>query len=178
MIKTKEQNSEVLYATDHIIKVDGQDIALLKQRAFSNPRKRIRLCTHRSVQDNLHEMLIVHCRNSYVCPHKHHGKTISYHIIEGLADLVIFNETGDVLEVIRMGDYRSGLKFYYRIFEPYYYVPVVNSDFLIFQETTLGPFQSSDTIYAPWAPPENNNQEAGKKFLDQLRKKIVNKLTA
>ena len=176
MIKTKRQNSEVLYASDQIIKVDEQDIVLLKQQASANQRKRIRLCTHRNVADNLHEMLIIHSKNSYVAPHKHPGKTISYHIIEGLADVVIFAENGDILDVIHMGEYRSGLKFYHRIFEPYYYMPVVHSDFLVFQETTQGPFHPSDTIYAPWAPSEEN-QDAGRKFLEQLKLKIDNKLS-
>ena len=53
-------NDEVYYTDEDIIKVSQADIALLKEKAMQNPRERVRLCSHRDVDDVVHEMLIVH----------------------------------------------------------------------------------------------------------------------
>lgn len=160
-------NEEVLFANEIIVKVDVQDIELLKEKAKHNQRKRIRLCTHKDVEDKLHEMLIVHTKETYVRPHKHLNKSESFHIIEGLVDVVIFDENGNVTEVIQMGDYASGRRFYYRISDAYYHTLLIRSDVLVFHETTNGPFRRSETVFAPWAPEEKDSL-AKEKFIKQL----------
>ena len=77
----------------------------------NHPRSRIRLCAHPDVNDTLHEMLIVHEKGTYVRPHKHLNKTESVHIIEGSVDVVIFDDDGNITDVIQMGDYKSGRNF-------------------------------------------------------------------
>src|SRR5687768_8037033 len=89
-------NDEVLIAATPIVTVSPADIEALKALALQNPRKRIRICTHKDTADPLHEMLIVHTRDTYVRPHKHLNKSESFHVIEGTVDVVIFNESGDV----------------------------------------------------------------------------------
>ena len=80
-MKYTKFNDEVLYSTENIVKVDALDINELKQKARLNHRKRIRLCAHKSVDENIHEMLIVHEKSCYVRPHKHINKVESFHII-------------------------------------------------------------------------------------------------
>jgi cupin fold WbuC family metalloprotein len=150
------ESAEVLYATERIVTVDARGIAELKRAAAGNPRRRIRLCAHAGVDDRLHEMLIVHTRDTYVRPHKHIGKSESFHVIEGEVDVVIFDDDGDVTEVIQMGTIASGRPFFYRIATPLFHTLLIRSAELVFHETTNGPFNRADTVFAPWAPDETS----------------------
>lgn len=174
MINVNEFNQEVLYAADSIVQLDRSDIADLIKRSERNPRFRIRICTHRSVEDNVHEMFIVHARGAYVPPHKHLAKSESFHVIEGLVNVILFDEVGELSEVIPMGDYQSGKKFYYRLSDPCYHTLLINSDYLVFHETTKGPFSRVDTVIAPWAP-DPDDSSAVEAFQDKLLAQ-VNKL--
>lgn len=172
MVETfRAMNSEVLYSEVPITTVDRSDIELFKQLSSCNLRKRIRLCAHASPEERLHEMLIVHERSAYVRPHKHPGKTESTHIIEGLVDVVIFDEDGRIERVIRMGDYASGGIFFYRMAKPVFHTLIIRSDILVFHETTSGPFDRSDTVFASWAP-EDKDEHSVSIFMAQLDDKV------
>jgi len=166
MIQVKQFNDEVLYAVDRIVQVDQLDITELIHRATDNTRKRVRICTHQDVADKLHEMLIVHTHDTYVRPHKHFGKSESFHVIEGAVDVVIFDDAGEIADVIVMGDYSSGKTFYYRIADPLYHTLLIRSEVIVFHETTNGPFERSDTLFAPWAPEDKSPLQ--KEFMDRL----------
>jgi cupin fold WbuC family metalloprotein len=153
-MRVTKVNDEVLTATAAIVQIGRVDIEMLKRQALTNPRRRIRLCAHPDTADRLHEMLIVHTRGAYVRPHKHLHKSESVHIIEGEVDVVFFDDAGAVAEVVRMGDYGSGRKFYYRVGGPLYHTLLISSEFLVFHEVTNGPFRREDTVFAPWGPEE------------------------
>jgi len=142
-------------------------IELLKQKASENQRKRIRLCSHKNTDDLVHEMIIVHTKGNYVEPHKHINKSESFHVIEGSADMYFFDEDGKVNKIISMGDRASGKIFYYRISDPIYHTLIVTSEVIVFQETTKGPFDRSETIWAPWAP-EEGDDKAVEAYVNQL----------
>ena len=167
----KQINEEVFIAEDPIVTVGYQDIEFLKEKSKYNRRKRIRLCAHRDVEDKVHEMFIVHTKETYVRPHKHLNKSESFHINEGSVDVVVFDDDGNIMEVIQMGDYSSGRKFYYRISAPYYHTLYITSEFLVFHETTKGPFRRDDTIFAPWSP-EEGDIAAVEKFMKQLAQAV------
>ena len=158
-MNTIKFNEEVLYNVDSILKIDSADIAELKMKARLNPRRRIRVCAHKDIKDSIHEMLIVHEKTCYVRPHMHVGKTESFHIIEGIVDIILFHENGKIHKIIPMGDYHSGRKFYYRLPPSNYHTLIIQSDVLVFHETTNGPFRSGDTVWAPWAPKETEKNE-------------------
>ncbi len=160
-------NEEVLYPAETIVEVDRRDIEALVARAQSNARKRIRICAHPDAGDPLHEMLIVHTRETYVRPHKHLGKSESFHIIEGQADVVIFDDDGKLLRVISMGEAASGATFYYRLRQPCYHALLVRSAVLVFHEVTNGPFAREGTLFAPWAPGDGE-AEAVRGFVRRL----------
>jgi cupin fold WbuC family metalloprotein len=173
MIRFREHTAEVLYAEDPIVQVDRADIEFLVARARGNPRKRVRLCAHRSVSDRLHEMLIVHGRDCYVRPHKHTAKSESFHIIDGVVDVVLFDEAANIIEVVPMGDYSTGRKFFYRLADPYYHTLLIRSDHVVFHEITNGPFDRADTMFAPWAPVETDAAAIGT-FLEELARSVDN----
>jgi cupin fold WbuC family metalloprotein len=108
----------------------------------------------------VHEMLIVHAKGCYVRPHKHLNKSESFHIVEGELDVVLLNEAAQIEEVIRMGDYRSGRPYYYRLNQPLYHTLLIRSPQVMFHEVTNGPFQRSDTLFLPGTPEIDNEAEA------------------
>lgn len=155
-MRTRAESAEVLYAGDGIVTIDAATVADLKRQAAGNPRRRIRLCAHPRVDDRLHEMVIVHASETYVRPHKHPGKSESFHVIEGDVDVVIFDDRGGVSRVIPMGSIDSGRPFFYRIAEPLFHTLLIRSPVLVFHEATNGPFRREDTVFAPWAPDESD----------------------
>lgn len=164
-------NEEVFFAKDKIVEISRRDMEFLKEKAAKNIRKRARICLHKNVQDELHEMLIAHMEDAYIRPHRHLGKSESLYVIEGSADAVMFDEKGGISEVIRLGDYDSGKKFYYRISTPAYHTLIIGSKYFIFHEVTGGPFNRADTVFAGWSP-EENDFGAAAKFTKKLAERI------
>ena len=170
--RARAESAEVRYAADAIVVVDAGDVAALKQAAAENARRRIRLCAHRGIDDGLHEMLIVHTNATYVRPHKHLGKSESFHVIEGTVDVVVFDDAGGVSRVIRMGAFGSGQPFYYRIAEPLFHTLLIRSEVLVFHETTSGPFRREDTVFATWAP-DDADSAAVRRYLAELDARLA-----
>ena len=154
MARLKKINDEVYIAEDSIVQIDSGEMTTLKEQAGRNSRHRVRVCAHKNAQDRLHEMLIVLTEKVYIRPHKHLNKTESFHVIDGTATVVFFNDDGGIEEVIRIGDSRSGKPFYFRNDDARYHTQIITSGCLAFHEITNGPFNPADTVFAPWAPDE------------------------
>jgi cupin fold WbuC family metalloprotein len=159
-------NDEVLYSSDTITRVTRADLELLKDRARKNPRRRVRLCAHPSVEDTLHEMIIVHSKGNYVRPHRHPQKSESFHIIEGNLVVTIFDDAGTVKQLLPMGSESGSGLLYYRLSEPAFHTVIPMDDVVVFHETTNGPFDREETIFAPWAPEEDSAE--GEAYLQRL----------
>ncbi|MFA6432184.1 MAG: WbuC family cupin fold metalloprotein [Candidatus Margulisiibacteriota bacterium] len=168
-------NEEVVYAESKIVLVDQVDLAELKQKSLGNKRGRIRLCAHQDVNDRIHEMIIVHAKEAYVRPHKHLNKCESLHVIEGIADMVIYDENGVISDAFRLGDDRSGHKFYCRMSEPIYHNLFIRSEHFVFHEVTSGPFDRRETVFAPWAPTEED-QPAREKYIERVKNEILRRI--
>lgn len=171
----KKINNEVYYSQDLIVKVSANDINFLKLKAAKNSRKRVRLCAHNDILDSLHEMLIIHARNNYVQPHQHLFKSESFHIIEGRLLVVIFDEKGQIVEVIEMGDISSNDIFYYRLSKNLFHTIIPLTEWVVFHETTKGPFLREETVFAPWAPEDEDDQLKKRDYLDNLLQRLSGK---
>jgi len=165
-------SKEAFYSRELITEIDETMLQLLLSEVEDTPRKRIRLCLHNDTSNPLHEMAIVLGRESYIRPHKHEGKTESFHIIKGRLSVVFFDDDGKVKKVLRMGPYNSGLTFFYRLATSCFHAVVPESEHVIFHETTNGPFDPKDTEYAEWSPPETAKCEA-RKYIDELLQKHI-----
>lgn len=160
-------NEEVFIASDSIVKLGWEQVIFLKQQAANNRRKRARICAHKTNDDPLHEMLIAISAGCYIHPHRHLGKSESFHIVEGELDLVVFNDDGMLLEVIQLGSPKSGRYFFHRLSDNAYHTLIVRSDFLILHEVTNGPFNLGGTVLADFAPSEDLEVEVSA-YIEQL----------
>jgi len=151
-LSLRAQNPEVYYSDEAIVTADDATIAELKRIAAGNPRLRSRLCTHPDPSAGLHEMLIVHHREAYVRPHKHFSKPESFYVIEGTAQVVIFENDGQIHDVLDMAPYGQGKLCYYRMPDEVFHTILITSEWLVFHETTAGPFDPSRTAFPDWAP--------------------------
>ncbi|MEN6586042.1 MAG: WbuC family cupin fold metalloprotein [Sulfuricella sp.] len=148
------------------VSICREQIEILKQLARYTSRTRARICAHPDTANPLHEMIILHARDAYVRPHRHPGKSESFHVIEGDADIILFDDDGKVENVIPMGEKGSGKAFYYRLNQATYHSLLIRSDIFIFHETTNGPFQPGASEFAPWAPLEED-RESVERFMNQ-----------
>jgi cupin fold WbuC family metalloprotein len=162
----RQTSPEVLYAEPGIVTANGLLVATLKSLAEASPRRRARLCAHPAADAHQQEMLIVMHRDGYVRPHRHRAKTETFTVFEGEADALLFDETGAVTDVLHMGTVGSGRLFFYRMPEGVFHSLVLKTEWIVFLETTLGPFDPSMSQAALWAPPESELEE-GRDFLVQ-----------
>ncbi len=154
-MRLKKNSHEVLVADEKIVRIGRPDIEALQVSFAESARGRSRICAHRGSSEALHEMLIVLARTTYIRPHKHLAKCESFHIIQGELDVVIFDNEGNIADVVQMGEFDSRRYFYYRLVDPLFHTVIVRSESVIFHETTNGPFKREDTVFAPWSPAES-----------------------
>ncbi|NDK05529.1 hypothetical protein LKM2_1497 [Leptospira kirschneri serovar Mozdok] len=67
----EKYNEEVYHSSSSIIDLNREDINQLILLANSAKRTRVRFCAHSNSSEALHEMFIVHSKDTYVRPHKH-----------------------------------------------------------------------------------------------------------
>ncbi len=166
-MEIQAKSDEVFQATGGIVQVRPDDVARVVAKGTTNARRRARLCAHPGPDDRLHEMLIVLDRGTYIRPHRHGGKSESFHIIEGELDVIVFHDDGTIREVVRMGPYGSGKVFYYRIMEDCYHSVLIHTPYALFHETTNGPFNREEVEFAAWSPVEGD--PAVPAFVEKIR---------
>ena len=167
----KKNSKDVFYIDGTLINISEVGIEILKKKVLESKQKRSRLCVHTNTDDLVHEMFIVLLKDSYIMPAKHKNKDESMHVIEGRADAVFFNEKGDITSIVKLGDYNTGLDFFYRMRDSIYHTIIVRSEYFIFHEVGQGPLNRSETILAPWAP-DQNDLEKSSEFLERLKNKV------
>jgi cupin fold WbuC family metalloprotein len=156
--------TEVFKTTDQVVEIGDLWIGRLKAAASASPLRRSRVCLHLASTDNIQEMILALCSDVLFKPHRHLNKTESFHIIEGELDVVVFTESGETLRVVQMGPIGSGKTFCYRLNASLYHALLPRTPFVVFHETTEGPFLIDSAQYAPWAPEERAELRA---FLEE-----------
>lgn len=163
-LPVRRVSPEVYQSDGAFLAADGETVTMLKAGAAASPRRRCRLCFHAGPDAPQQEMLIVMHRSSYVRPHRHFGKVETLTIVEGKADALLFDEEGRVTRTIPMAPASSGRPFFYRMPEGLFHTLVFRSEWMVFLETTIGPFDPTRTEQAPWTPAETD-PEAGHAWL-------------
>ena len=148
-----KKSDEVFVCTDEIIGLNTEVFLLLREMADKSPKRRARICTHRSSEASIQEMIIVIKKGSYIRPHRHQNKCESFHIIDGSADIVVFEDNGMIRKVI---PFATNAYFYYRLDSNLFHTIVVRSESIVFHEVTNGPFITNGTEFAAFAPFEHD----------------------
>ena len=104
-------------------------------------------------------MIICIKKKSYIRPARHFNKTESLLVIYGSAKAIFFDDFGNIINVIRLGNGKYS-KIYYRMNKPIYHTLLIESDYFIFHETTKGPMVRSDTEFSKWSPDESKLEES------------------
>ncbi len=169
-MKWNKLNNAVYTSDSKIVHIDTSDIAILKDNIQHAPDNRIRICTHHE-NDIVHEMIIAINKESYIRPHKHNNKSESFHMVEGEMDVVIFDDAGKLLKIISMGQTGSGKSFFYRLSSPFFHTVYLRTEYVIFHETTHGPFIKEDTLMAPWSPQPSEKHKISL-FISKLEQDI------
>jgi cupin fold WbuC family metalloprotein len=165
--RLKFVSPEIVYSDGDFLAADASIVAMLKDRAKVAPRRRCRLCFHADADAAQQEMLIVMHRSSYVRPHRHSDKVETLTIVDGTCDALLFDNTGRVTDVFRMSTAADGGSFFYRMPPRLFHTLIFRSEWLVYLETTIGPFDRARTEVADWAPAETE-PEAGHAYLSKL----------
>ena len=139
-------------------------------RAQDAPRKRMNHNFHAGAEDNPHRFLNVLLRGTYIRPHRHlePPKSEAFLILEGMAEVIVFEEDGRIRNRYRLGDLGQGKRNWGVDLAPGVWHTVVPlSDRVICYEVKPGPWEpSSDKEFAAWAPREG--EPAAQQFLERL----------
>jgi cupin fold WbuC family metalloprotein len=149
------KSTEAFQAKDPVIHLGEREIDFLGSAIKKSPRRRSRILAHRSSGERLHEMFVIYSKATYVRPNKHIGKDESVFVIRGELDFVFFDDRGEVTDVVRMGERDSGKAYYCRVPEGIVHTVIMRSEEVVLFEGTPGPFNPSETVYADWAPAED-----------------------
>lgn len=170
-VRDAKKNPEVFFAEGGNLRLRAEDIQGLKARVAGTPRQRVRLCAHQTMDDPVHEMFIVMGRWTYVRPHKHRHKVESFHVVEGRAMALEFDDDGRIARTVPMGGYGSGRCFFYRSPAQAYHSWLILSKVFVLHEVTNGPFRRRNTLFAPWSP-DDTDPQAIKRFLNHMTKLV------
>lgn len=145
--------------------VDTDLLDALKRQAQHISDKDIRLCLHSTPSDPFHDMIILTRKGRYQTPHKHSEKAESWHIIEGVMGVFIFDQSGQPIKSTRLTPDHNII---YRINPGLYHAVLPISDIVIFHESRPGPYSQNDSLSAPWAP-GSKDSEGLAKFYNKLQ---------
>ena len=165
-----QKSPEVFLAEGPISAIGDSDLKTLKAAVKASAKARARINAHPDGEDALHEMIIAIDPTSYIRPHKHPGKSESFHIIHGEVDIVVFTDDGEIDRIVRLGAPGSGRSFYYRMSTPFFHTLIIRSDLLIVHEITNGPFRPQATVYAGFAPDDSDPAKAGAYQAELIRR--------
>ena len=163
---------DIIQNNSIIATYNSRIISKLKKLADNSLNQRSRAIIHLTRNSKVNEMIIVLKKNSYLRPHSHpNNKTEAYHVIEGKMNVCIFDKKGKIHQVIKMGNVKSGLKFYYRMNKPIFHMPMAISKYCVYHEVYSGPFdKEKDVKYCDWSPKENEKEKV-KIFLKNIKTK-------
>ena len=164
----RQENEEVYYVDSSFATIRQPQLAELKKLAARNVSGKARLCLHSSPGAELHEMFIVHRKETYVRPHRHLTRSEGLMVLEGMADLIVFSEQGTITKLTRL----DRECFHIRLDSGHYHMLIIRSDFFVFYEATTGPFDIKGTVFAPWSPSLDNPLEI-KRFSELIEAQIA-----
>ena len=153
--------------TNHSFSIENIDTLLsLKNEADKSPRKRALKKLHSSHEEELHTMINVLKKGTYIQPHNHYietktGKIIkkgeSFLALEGKGKILLFNDEGEVREQLFLNADEKTMVW---IPAQQYHTIVALTDYFIIFENKTGPWiEDEDKYFHEKFPDEKENCE-------------------
>ena len=129
--------------------------------AAKSTRQRMNYNFHTTPEDNPHRFLNVLLAGTYIRPHRHLDppKAESFLVLEGVADVIVFNEGGAITARYRLGDQSAEGKLWgVDLPAGIWHTIVPITARVVCYEVKPGPWvPSTDKEFAPWAPAEGDS---------------------
>lgn len=145
---------------------NAESFKILKKEADLSNRNRTLRKLHSSHEEELHTMINVLKKGTYICPHKHtirtsEGKTIrkgeSFLALEGEGLILLFKDNGEISDKIYLKENEKTMVW---IPANVYHTIVALTDYFILFENKTGPWkEEEDKFFHPKFPTENENFE-------------------
>ncbi|MDO8340485.1 MAG: WbuC family cupin fold metalloprotein [Candidatus Woesebacteria bacterium] len=158
-----------LHKGDYLSK-ELADLAL--EIAKVSERGRFIFRIHDSLKAEQHLMLNAVSQGNYVRPHKHNEleKTESFRLLKGKASVVIFNDDGEVGNVVKLSEVGKNIV----TIRPNIWHTIISDEPFVILESKRqakgGYIAKDDKEFAKWAPEENT--EESKEYFKEIIKKI------
>jgi len=128
--------------------------------AEASARRRTNYNFHSGPADNPHRFLNVLLDGTYIRPHRHLSppKAETFLVLEGMADVVIFNNEGVISARYRLGaDSPEGRLWGIDVPPGVWHTVLARTARVVCFEVKPGPWEATnDKEFADWAPPEND----------------------
>ena len=140
--------------------ISGALFDLVEAKARTSPRRRMNHNFHTGPNDNPHRFLNVLLLGTYIRPHRHAAppKSESFVVLEGAADVILFNEDGTVAERHRLGvESPQGRLWGVDIPPGVWHTILPRTSRAVCFEVKPGPWEpANDKEFAAWAPAEGD----------------------
>lgn len=154
--------------TNHSFSIENSGTLLsLKNEADNSPRKRALKKMHSSHAEELHTMINVLKKGTYIQPHNHYinlsdGSKIrkgeSFLALEGSGKIILFDDNGEIQKVILMNSEDKTMVW---VSARQYHTIVALTDYFIIFENKTGPWKADeDKCFQSKFPDESINCEA------------------
>lgn len=138
----------------------------LAAQATSSPRKRAHQNVHLAADDPVQRFFVAADRGTYFRPHRHLTRSELAVVLRGRFDVVVFDDSGRVIERWAIGEGAPGLG--YETPRNTWHTLIAQKDGSVFLEVKEGPYDpTSAAEFASWAPPEGD--AAVTSYLEGLR---------
>lgn len=145
--RLRKKNDRVFYAKETPVQLETQSIMLLKELAVYKGLPVFRICLHQSDDEEIHEMLMVHTMPMRIGPLKQNKTSLSYHMFDGAADILLHDDSGADVWKTRIDSEDDfcprSVRLNARVFRSMQSI----SAYAIFLEVASGPFEDNDTIW-------------------------------
>jgi cupin fold WbuC family metalloprotein len=145
--KLCKKNERVFYAQETPVVLGVQIIMLMKGLAEFKGQPVFRVCLHESADEGIHEMLMVHTRPAHTGPHKQDKTSLSYHMLDGVADISLYDDTGVCDRTIRLDSNDNFGGRFVRLKANVFRSLQTRSQYSVFLEVASGPFADDETVW-------------------------------
>jgi cupin fold WbuC family metalloprotein len=141
MSKFKRININVEKCIDG--KINKKQITTIKKKFLLSKIKKFRILLHENYRSKIHEMLIFLKKDYEMPKHYNYNFDKSYFLIHGKFKLLFYNKKKKIINTINM-DCNSN--FFYRFKKKSFHKLTVESKYVVFLETSAGPFLGMKTL--------------------------------